>query len=383
MTRSLVTVSLVLSFFLIGASNVFSACGDTWQQHSADTFSGSCPNGAGGNYYTIKHWRIFWSDGYERSDAQASGRGTCYGGIFSNSYCYAQFDDPYWSQNSSTYGEWYQRSRSRSINTQDFSCFDSPSTPYYTDTYHRHTCNATGGGGCNEAASPTYGCASGFISVGGTCTRSDAFMTQCFRFGDYDFDSCACTGGCEGGSCSPIVIDVVGDGFSLTNALNGVAFDLDTNGVAEQRGWTSSGSDDAWLALDRNGDDLINSGKELFGNVTPQEPPSAGEEMNGFRALALYDGPGYGGNSDGLISQADAIFARLKLWQDSNHNGRSEANELYSLPTLGLRKIDLAYMQSRRVDQHGNQFRYRSKVKDENDTRLGRWAWDVYLIAQP
>ena len=118
----------------------------------------------------------------------------------------------------------------------------------------------------------------------------------------------------------------------------------------------------------------------MFGNTTPQLPPTGGEQMNGFRALALYDGFGYGGNGDGEITEQDAIFRYLKLWQDKNHNGVSESCELFTLQQLGIAKIDLDYRLSNRVDQYGNQFRFRSKVRDMYDAQIGRWAWDVYLL---
>jgi hypothetical protein len=166
----------------------------------------------------------------------------------------------------------------------------------------------------------------------------------------------------------------------MTSGENGVLFDLAATGTPQQFSWTAPGSDDAWLALDRNNDGLIDSGRELFGNVTPQPPPPAGEEMNGFLALAEYDTAGFGGNGDGKINHNDAVFDRLRLWQDTNHNGISESCEMFTLPQLGLRKIDLDYRQSRRTDEFGNQFKYRAKVRDAQDAQLGRWAWDVFLV---
>jgi len=125
----------------------------------------------------------------------------------------------------------------------------------------------------------------------------------------------------------PIILDFTGDGFNLTSYKKGAQFDLLGDGKLRQTAFVYGG--DAFLALDRNGNGIIDSGKELFGDQHGA--------ANGYEELRKFDD-----NGDGVIDSRDAIYKDLLLWFD-NGNGISEAGELKTLEEAGVTAIHLNY----------------------------------------
>lgn len=222
-----------------------------------------------------------------------------------------------------------------------------------------HPCSwGSGGGGC--------------VGVGNSCSS----------------DSECCNGNCAGGTCeptfdpnnggggTPVLIDVLGNGFDLTDAAGGVNFDLDRNSVSERISWTTAATDDAWIETV-----MVSLTMECsYLGTSRRNPHRQQVRRNGFLALAEYDKPANGGNGNGVIDRNDGVFVSLRLWQDTNHNGISELSELHTLSALNVESISVDFKASKRTDEYGNQFRYRAKVKDSQGAELGRWAWDVILV---
>lgn len=223
--------------------------------------------------------------------------------------------------------------------------------------------------GCAPPPPPPPGCCGGSVICGGDGIQSGAGnISVC------DPSTCECE------FASPIIIDTNGRGFHLTSLQNGVQFDILNNGIPIKIAWTAADSGNAFLALDRNHNGRIDNGGELFGNHTHQ-PPSA--NPNGFLALEEFDKPENGGNGDGIIDSRDAVYSKLLLWNDENHDGISQPSELHTLSELGVYSISLKYREEPMTDQYGNWFHYRSAVNPDpldGESKDGRLTYDVFFI---
>lgn len=140
----------------------------------------------------------------------------------------------------------------------------------------------------------------------------------------------------------PLIIDLGETGIELRSLEHGVNFDLDNNGFAERTAWI--GTEDGFLALDRNGNGSIDNGGELFGDQVILKDGSKSE--SGFEALAELDD-----NGDGIIDNKDSAFANLRVWIDANHNGKSDSNELKTLNETGIISISLEHSEVSIVDE--------------------------------
>ncbi len=164
---------------------------------------------------------------------------------------------------------------------------------------------------------------------------------------------------------SPLVMSVDTEPVALTSQSDGVEFDIMGTGHRVRTGWVQHG---ALLALDRNFNGRIDSGRELFGEAT--RLTTGHFAANGFEALAQYDDPHLGGNGDGRITAADAIFTTLRLWSDANVNGESEPDELTRLEAHGVESIGLTARPIRpsSVDAAGNLVPLRSDATRADGT---------------
>lgn len=138
----------------------------------------------------------------------------------------------------------------------------------------------------------------------------------------------------------PLALDLDGDGKVGTTSdanWNGALFDNDGDGIRTATGWI--GTNDGLLVRDIDGNGLIESGRELFGDQTLLADGSTATD--GFAALAAMDT-----NGDGKVDGTDTDFASIQVWRDINGNGKTEAGELLSLSELGITSLSVTRSES-------------------------------------
>jgi hypothetical protein len=147
----------------------------------------------------------------------------------------------------------------------------------------------------------------------------------------------------------PLTFDLDGDGLeTVGTATSSVYFDHDADGVKTRTGWVAA--DDGLLVLDRNGNGTIDNGTELFGDATPMSAAAGGgRARDGFVALRQQDT-----NSDGVVNANDANWANLRIWQDANQDGISQAAELRTLASLNISGINVTPTSNSQVLPDGN-----------------------------
>ncbi|WP_423358995.1 calcium-binding protein [Pseudomonas citronellolis] len=171
-------------------------------------------------------------------------------------------------------------------------------------------------------------------------------------------------------NASPLILDLDGDGVETLGKDAGIHFDHDGNGFAELSGWV--GKDDGLLVLDRNGNGEIDDGSELFGNNT--DLADGGKATNGFLALADLDS-----NGDGWIDAGDEAFSQLRVWKDSNSNGKVDEGELLTLEDAGAGKLSTGFSNQNKVDEHGNKILQQGGYVDLNgDTQAMDDVWFTF-----
>jgi hypothetical protein len=180
---------------------------------------------------------------------------------------------------------------------------------------------------------------------------------------------------------SPIIMDLESDGIHLTGLDDPVWFDIDADGAPDLLSWTDRS--EGLLALDRNGNGVVDNGSELFGTATRLSDGS--RALNGYLAMAELDSWIFAGNGDGHLDAADAAFVSLWQWTDRNHDGISQSEELQTLAHAGIQRIDLDYKSSNRTDRYGNEFRFLGKAWKTGASGVVHpiLTWDVVFLVAP
>lgn len=121
----------------------------------------------------------------------------------------------------------------------------------------------------------------------------------------------------------PLVINFSGSAAQLTE--RNFSFDIDADGTKDQIAFVGPGS--GFLALDKNGDGIVNDGSELFGALSG----------DGFLDLRAYDGDG-----NNWIDENDAIYENLRIWSRTSEG----EEQLIGLGQAGVGALYLGHIET-------------------------------------
>ncbi|MCU1231714.1 MAG: hypothetical protein JWO97_4598 [Acidobacteria bacterium] len=168
---------------------------------------------------------------------------------------------------------------------------------------------------------------------------------------------------------SPLVVNLGHGPYRFSGEDSPVLFDLDADGQIDIITWTAADADIAFLVLDRNGNGTIDNGGELFGNNPRKQNGTTATD--GFDALGDFDE-----NHDGVVDAHDAVWPRLRLWTDRNHDGFNEPGELSTPEDKGISAFGLEHHFTARHDRFGNTLRYKGEFIQDGHPHP---YYDVYF----
>ncbi len=119
----------------------------------------------------------------------------------------------------------------------------------------------------------------------------------------------------------PLVISFSTNPVTLSNKK----FDFDIDADQQKDSIAMLGSGSGFLAIDRNGDNKINDGTELFGALSG----------NGFADLAAYDQ-----DQNGFIDENDDIFNELSVWIKNEGEDKLVSLKDTNIGAIALENVD-------------------------------------------
>ncbi|QRY70596.1 hypothetical protein JVX98_31665 (plasmid) [Ensifer sp. PDNC004] len=146
-------------------------------------------------------------------------------------------------------------------------------------------------------------------------------------------------GGGRGANGKPVLLDLDGNGFSVTGRHDSNLFlDIGGDGYKHRSAWVGAG--DGVLMVDADGDGKISNRKEI---VFTDWDPSADNDMQALRQV-------FDTNGNGLLDAGDAQWTSFKVMV-TNPDGTITAK---TLSQLGIQSIDLRVDQTKIVYDDGS-----------------------------